>query len=328
LKLSESEDLGYIGMNDTSPKKMAFLVPPLPLVEEPKDKDEKPKTTNLIEFLLKQRAGSTATAPTYKLKVSRFCEGTVTTEWISFRKAIAELWKQNGINNAPDKVASICTILSRDLLTGFEVKIEELTTSIDDTGETVTIDLTDETVTEGLNAVAQMVFPFRALETQKQWMQCRMQKPKELLIWKTVAAVGRLNNSLPVFPNGKESDKFTPREILEILEWSIPESWRAKFDLDGYVPTEFTKERFMTECEAVERKEPKHSPKNTNSTQSEKNVTHKKSHGVKHSSTTQKNDTTAKFYCTKHGQNPKHPTDKCFTLKNRVERPKELQGQA
>jgi hypothetical protein len=67
LKLSESEDLGYIGMNDTSPKKMAFLVPPLPLVEEPKDKDEKPKTTDLIEFLLKQRAGSTATAPTYKL---------------------------------------------------------------------------------------------------------------------------------------------------------------------------------------------------------------------------------------------------------------------
>jgi hypothetical protein len=80
--------------------------------------------------------------------------------------------------------------------------------------------------------------------TQKQWMRRRMRrrmrKPEELSIRKTVAAVGRLNNSLPAFPKGKESDKFTPGEILEILEWSIPEIWRAKFDLDGYVPTEFT----------------------------------------------------------------------------------------
>jgi hypothetical protein len=60
-----------------------------------------------------------------------------------------------------------------------------------------------------------------------------MKKPKELSIRKYVAAVGRLSNSLPVFPNGKELEKFTPGEILEILEWSIPENWRTKFDLDG-----------------------------------------------------------------------------------------------
>ncbi len=148
-----------------------------------------------------------------------------------------------------------------------------------------------------------------------------MRKPKELPIQKTVAAVGRLNNSLPLFPSGKESDKLTPGEILEILEWSIPESWRAKFDLAGYVPTEFTKERFMTECEAIERNEPKHS-KNTNSTTSGKTVTHKKSHGVKRRSAQPKNDTTTKFYCTEHGQNPTHTTDKCFTLKNRAEKAK------
>jgi hypothetical protein len=77
-------------MNDTIMKKTMFLVPPIPLVEETKDKDEKPNATDVMEFLLKQRAGSTATAPTYKLKVFRFCKGTV-LEWISFRKAIAEL---------------------------------------------------------------------------------------------------------------------------------------------------------------------------------------------------------------------------------------------
>ncbi len=55
--------MGYIGMNESIPKKTLFLVPPLPLVEDAKDKDEKPKATDVIEFVLKQRAGSTATAP-------------------------------------------------------------------------------------------------------------------------------------------------------------------------------------------------------------------------------------------------------------------------
>jgi hypothetical protein len=182
------------------------------------------------------------------------------------------------------------------------------------------MEITYKTVEEGLNAVAQMVFPFRALENQKQWMRRRMRKPKELSIRKFLAAVGRLNNSLPVFPSGKESEKFTPGEILEILEWSIPESWRTKFDLDGYVPTEFTKERFMTECKAIERNEPKIHHRTNNSTVSGKTATHKKSHGVKFRSATQKSDTTAKFYCTEHGQNPSHPTDKCYTLKNRAEK--------
>ena len=318
----ESEDLGYIGMNESIPKKTLYLIPPLPLVEDAKDKDEKPKATDVIEFVLKQRAGSTATAPTYKLKVTRFCEGTV-SEWIDFRKAISELWRQNGITNMQDRVANISTILRGDSLTGFEEKIQELTTTTDESGVLVTIEVTDETVTASLNAVAQMVFPFRALETQKQWMRRRMRKPKELSIRKTVAAVGRLNNSLPLFPNGKESDKFTPGEILEILEWSIPEVWRTKFDLAGYVPTEFTKEKFMTECEAVERNEPKLSIKSKNTSLIGKTETHKKSRSVKfRSSTTQKPDTSAKYYCTEHGQNATHPTDKCYILKNRAEKGK------
>jgi hypothetical protein len=296
-------------MNDTIPKKATFLVPPLPLVEEPKDKDEKLKATDLIEFILKQRAGSTSSAPTYKLNISRFCKGTV-SEWISFRKAIGELWKQIGLDNAEDKIVNICTILRGDLLTGFEENIQVLTTSVDDTGKTATMEITDKTVEEGLNAVAQMVFPFRALETQKQWMRRCMRKPKELSIRKTVAAVRRLNNSLPVFPNGQESDKFTLREILEILEWSIPEIWKTKFDLDSYVPTKFTKEPFMTECEAIKRNEPKTLHKTNNSTVSGKTVTHKKSHGVRFRRAKQKSNTTTKFYCTDHGQNPSHPTDK------------------
>jgi hypothetical protein len=62
LKLSESEDLGYIGINETIRKKTTFLVPPFPFVKEDKDKEGKPKATDVVEFLLKERANSNATA--------------------------------------------------------------------------------------------------------------------------------------------------------------------------------------------------------------------------------------------------------------------------
>jgi hypothetical protein len=75
LKLSESEDLGYIRINETIRKKTRFLVPPFPFVKEDKDKDKKPKTTGVIKFLLKQRADTNSTASTYALKVKGFAKG-------------------------------------------------------------------------------------------------------------------------------------------------------------------------------------------------------------------------------------------------------------
>ena len=40
------------------------------------------------------------------------------------------------------------------------------------------------------------------------------------------------------------------------VKWSIPQTWRTKLNLDGYVPTSFTKARLITECEILERNEP------------------------------------------------------------------------
>jgi hypothetical protein len=155
------------------------------------------------------------------------------------------------------------------LLTGLNFKnslLQEFTTSTSKDSKTEVVERTDKTVAASLKAVAQMVFPFRALETPKHWMQCCTQKPTELPIHTTVAAGGRPYNTPPLFPDGKESDTFTPGEMLEILEWSIPKVWRTKFDSGGYVLTEFTMERFMTECEAIEQNGPKTSIESNNLT--------------------------------------------------------------
>ena len=78
-----------------------------------------------------------------------------------------------------------------------------------------------------------------------------MYKPAELTTRQTAAAINRLNNSLPLFPGGSESSKFTENEVVELLEWSLPPTWRAKFDLDGYIPTLESKTRLIEACEAI-----------------------------------------------------------------------------
>ena len=82
-----------------------------------------------------------------------------------------------------------------------------------------------------------------------------MFKPAELTTRQTSAAINRLNNSLPLFPGGSEVSKFTENEIIGLLEWSLPPTWRAKFDLDGYIPTLESKARLIEACKAIKRNE-------------------------------------------------------------------------
>ena len=83
-------------------------------------------------------------------------------------------------------------------------------------------------------------------------MNRRMSKPAELTTWQTSAAINRLNNALPLTPGSLELSKFTEPQIIELLEWSLPPTWQAKFNLDGYIPTLGTKTHFIKACEAIE----------------------------------------------------------------------------
>ena len=66
----------------------------------------------------------------------------------------------------------------------------------------------------------------------------------------------KMNRSLPLFPGAKPEDRFSSKEILEILEFTLPQKWRSKFDLDNYVPTNHDRKRLLQECEALERNKP------------------------------------------------------------------------
>jgi hypothetical protein len=118
----------------------------------------------------------------------------------------------------------VCSIIRGKSLTKFNAYIDEHSTYVNAQGVVTNMALTTGGVLAGLHAVAETVFPFRALSNQRLWMRHGMKNPRELLFRMTVAAVVRLNNSLPLFPSASALDMFSEQEIVELLEWSIPQT--------------------------------------------------------------------------------------------------------
>jgi hypothetical protein len=156
-------------------------------------------------------------------------------------------------------------------LTSFEASIEEARRNDDEEegvagGAPLPIDVA--MVDAALTAIATTVFPHRALEIQRLRMNRGIRKPYELTTRQTAAAITQINNTLPLFPGGTEASKFSNTQVIGLLEWSLPPSWRFKFDLDGYIPTLDTKAKLIENCEAIER--------NQTDTQQAKQLTRKR----------------------------------------------------
>ena len=78
------------------------------------------------------------------------------------------------------------------------------------------------------------------------------QKPSDMPLRKAAAIISKINNSLPLFLGGTADSEFSDQELVGLMEWSLPASWRAKFDLDSYITTLDTKAKLISECEAIE----------------------------------------------------------------------------
>jgi hypothetical protein len=126
-------------------------------------------------------------------------------------------------------------------------------------------------------------------------MRKNLRKPADMLVQTTAAALSRINSCLPFFPGATEASKFTPEEMVEVLECCLPYAWRQKFDLDGYIPTDGSRTQLIINCEAIERNE--ESPKKDKKEKDSKEQPHKKK--VKFNKGAKPNKDSAKsFYCT------------------------------
>jgi hypothetical protein len=227
------------------------LQPILPIVPEEVLENVEEKKSKYISNDVKAKVGATGVnASTYKKYIKLFDEGTP-QEWLNTMQCLEEVWTQNSLVSASDRVSTIRAILRGESLASFESMLQEA--RVEEEGVEAPIRV--EHIKEALDQVTKEVFPHWVLDIQRLWMQRAMKKPFDLSICKTVSSIVKINNSLPHFPSASENAKFSDKELISLKEWSLPQKWQAKFDLDGYILTEHCKKCLVEACEAIERSE-------------------------------------------------------------------------
>ncbi len=287
----------------------------MPLVPEKLPSGDKSK---FIQMELKAIAGGDAETSKYKKFIRKFDEGSV-QQWIEMLQDLDEIFTQDSIDEPVVRAAIIKTILQGESKSCFESAMEEQVS--DDGGDVVAP--TIASVQSALDAVADMVFPHRALELQKNWMQRGLRNPRDFTAKKTLAAITCLNNALPKFPSADENVKFSEAQIIGILEYALPKPWRRILDFKGFVPSENTKLALIKECETIERSEILDGIPPGNKNNKRKRGDGEKGEIANHRSASKKSgggstypkkDTRNKYYCIKHGHNLSHNTNQCWDL--------------
>ena len=291
------------------PKKAGFKDPVFKLKEEEEPPTEK---ENSVTYTLKVRANATGqNIQTYKRILRRFEEGSPEA-FIKTLQGLREIWIQNGVTTASDREATVKTVLKGESWNQFAGHLKSLTETTAADGTVNVIPSTVEHVEAALSEVGNNVFPHDALKNQKQWMRRNLHKPSDMPIRKMVSAVVRINSYLPYLPGATENDKFSDVEVVELLEFSLPPSWRAKFDLERFVPTDHDRAKLIEMCEALERSLPATS-KDKIPKKKPKTAKHKV-HGKKPSWATK--------YCARHGWCA-HSTEECTPFNPALKKPEQ-----
>ena len=154
-----------------------LLVPlKLPTVEEDKGM--------YLVFELKTRVGQPANSTKYKKYVRKFEEGSP-QQWIDLLRDLEEIWTQNSMAGGTDRTSTVRALVQRESGVSFETALQDARTD----AQGVEHPPTPENVQTALKAVTASVFPHRALEIQKLWMNRKMFKPANLNARQTAAAI-------------------------------------------------------------------------------------------------------------------------------------------
>jgi hypothetical protein len=297
--------------NKKSTPKFLLAIPLLPtklLPDELKDKSA------YIKFTLQVSKGSGPETPTYRKSIRTFDKG-VPQHWMEVINGLKEIWAQNSITVPMDMSNTAVAILKEDSLTSYEAAMEDNRTDLDD--KSLMVPMTEQHTNQ--------IFPYHALETQKQWMSKYARKPYKMGGKQFVISMSRINNYIPFFPDAAVLSKYSEEELLNILEFAVPPHWRKAFDLRDYLPTSDDKARFISKCERVKRNETPPARERDGSdndrTSSKKNKFAKSKKSVTKSGK-KTNTESGPMYCT-HCKTDTHVMERCWKLK-KIAREKEL----
>jgi len=284
------------------------VIPPIPL-ERPTKKELHKGDYQTYKL---RNVPADENSPVYELSVPYFRTGTC-EEWLIFRKNLEKVILGQNVTNGPGRFIVARRLLEGDALTVFNNEAQTHTTNNGNASETAA------TFALCLDAVTKSVFPKRAVLLQKRYMRRFVRKPVGMTTRDYVARISEMNSYLPLFPsvtaNGEVPTKLPDDEILDLLEFGVPNSWQRTMILQDFDPLQKSIAEFVQFCERLEEVE--ETPTST------KNNNHnKKSNKRAQSGDTSGNKTQTKTgkHCLLHGDNCGHTTDQCFTLKAQAKR--------
>eukprot|EP00957_Ditylum_brightwellii_P098491 7503322-Ditylum_brightwellii.AAC.1 len=211
-----------------------------------------------------------------------FDEGTL-EEWIKFQRRLQAVLNEKNIMQGPASCAVAKTLFKGDALTVFERAV---------------INHSNQTLPHFkicLDDVAEHVFPEKAGQAQKRYMQRNLQLGREMTDFPA-------HNRNCIQPLNKD-------KLLDILEYGVPVPWHIEFTVKGFDPVDQGLRKSVEFCTCLELCEPiMDKPKDKKSPKSE-------NAGKRKADTPTRPAGKKKFYCNMHGLNKTHGTEDCFDLK-------------
>ena len=161
--------------------------------------------------------------------------------------------------------------------------------------------------------------PKKLLDKQKRYMRRFLKKPLDMKVKGFVERVITMNELLTRFPDAipaVPAAKIPDKEILDLLESAIPNSWQRHMVLQGFSPMDRTITELVDFCNRVELTKELLVVKKTSHEKTGRD--HNKSGKKRGEKLKCEGGISSPYNCMLHGPNKFHSTEDCYALKNLV----------
>ena len=246
-----------------------------------------------------------SSSPIYELSVPFFGAGTP-EEWIRFHKNVQQVFVGQDVTTGPTQYALARSLLRGDALTVFDASAA---THGAQTVEHFKLVMSD---------ICEHVFPAKAVQTQKRYMRRYSKMPAKTTTKEFVARIQEMNEYLVLFPsaNGVLSTPLIHEDLMDVLEYSLPDRWRQEMTRQNFQPTEESIKSFVEYCTRLESYD-KFNRVDHKTTKSSRHGDDKESKREKRKGSREIQNG---FYCELHGPNKTHNSKDCYSRKAKKQR--------
>ena len=178
--------------------------------------------------------------------------------------------------------------------------------------------LNEDMVFQAINYMTTQLVPRKCLATIKRWLRRKCRKPADMSIRDYIGHLHRINqDEIPELPpNFNLQQSLADEELIDIVLWAIPNSWKRELDRQGVEVDNLNIGQLQQMLESIELSEisTEGSDNNNNSNKSKSNASNKKAKTDTKKTNSKSNDSKQKF-CVYHGKNATHTSDECKALK-------------